>query len=294
MNVLITGANGFIGQHVSRFLSARHNVFGVIRESASTPSLSLSKLVFADLSTPAFADLLPPSIDCVIHLAQSQLYRKFPEGSADMRNINIDATCTLLEWARKTHVKQFIFTSSANVYGNSTAILTESHATQPESFYGASKLAAEHLARQYREFFQVDILRLFTVYGPGQKGMLIPNIIERMRTGQPVTLAKGVGLYLTPIYVSDVVSTIEKLIETPSKNTFRLLNVCGDKVTHLGEIVSALEKAIGTKARTQFTDDKVQYFTGSNTALKACLELQQTTDLGTGLALSVGSQSLLH
>lgn len=289
MNILITGVNGFIGRHTYQLLAAKHDVFGVTRSLASGHLPPDAKSVCADLSDRTFVELLPQNIDCIIHLAQSQQYRNFPDGADDMRRINIDATCKLLDWARKTRVKQFIFTSTANVYGKSTALLTESHATQPETFYGASKLAAEHLVRQYRNYFQVDILRLFTVYGPGQKGMLIPNIIERIREGQPVHLARGVGLYLTPIYIDDVAATIAKLIETPSTTAVRLLNACGDKVSHLGEIVKALESEMGLQASTQFTDDAAQYFTGANTALKACLDLPEPTDLATGLALTINS-----
>lgn len=294
MNVLITGMNGFIGQHLSRLLVAKHKVFGLTRVSVPVGTLPAVNLVFADLSNPTFVDIIPPNIDCVIHLAQSQQYRDFPDGANDMRRINIDATCRLLEWARKSHVKQFIFTSTANVYGKSTELLTESHATQPNSFYGASKLAAEHLVRQYQEFFQIDILRLFTVYGPGQKGMLIPNIIERMKSSNPVLLAEGVGVFLTPIYVSDVAAIIEKLMETPSKSPFRLLNVCGDRVTHLGEIVKALEVAIGTQARIQLTDEDAQYFTGANVALKECFGLLNFTDIETGLATTVKGTFGIH
>lgn len=289
MNVLITGVNGFVGQHASRQLAAKHRVFGVARASVSSNSLPAAELVVADLSDPAFVDLLPPSIECVIHLAQSQQYRSFPDGADDMRRINIDATCRLLEWAQKTRVKQFIFASTANVYSKSAALLTESDATQAESFYGASKLSAEYLVRQYQRFFQVDILRLFTIYGPGQKGMLIPNIIERIRTGQVVTLAEGIGLYLTPIYVGDVVATIAKLIETPSTSAVRLLNVCGDKTTNLGEIVKALEVVMCTKAVTQLTNEEVQYFTGSNAALKRYLDNPEVMDLVAGLGLTVNS-----
>src|SRR3990167_8609195 len=137
MNVLITGVDGFIGQHLSRLLSTKHDVYGVTRALPSTRVQAAIKFIFADLSAPAFPDLLPRNIDCVIHLAQSQQYRDFPGGADDMRRINIDATCELLEWARKTGVKQFIFTSTANVYGKSTTLLTESHVTLPDSFYGA-------------------------------------------------------------------------------------------------------------------------------------------------------------
>lgn len=186
MKILITGVNGFIGRHMARFFSARHEVFGVTRATTSFNDSFAVKLISADLSKSGFVDRLPSGIDCVIHLAQSTQYRNFPEGAEDMRRINIDATCQLLEWARVTGVKQFIFSSTANVYGKSNAQLTEAHSTQPESFYGATKLAAEHLAKQYQNYFQVDVLRFFTVYGPGQQGMLIPNIAERIKQGQSV------------------------------------------------------------------------------------------------------------
>ena len=286
MNILITGINGFIGRHLGRCLAFKHDVSGVTR-SAQPQTLSSEtgvKLISADLSAPGFVDQLPSDIDCVIHLAQSQQYRNFPEGADDMRRINIDATCHLLDWARKTAVKQFIFSSTANVYGKSTAQLTETDVTIPESFYGATKLAAEHLARQYQDFYQVDILRLFTVYGPGQKGMLIPNIADRIEQGLPVTLAKGVGLYLTPIYVDDVISIIEKLIDTSGKGSCRLFNVCGDEVTDLGTIVKILEKNLNNKACLHLSDEIGKHFSGSNKALRICLSVPKMTDVETGIA----------
>lgn len=289
MNVLITGVDGFIGRHASLSLAANHNVFGVARQLPSAGAHPAVERIYADLSEPSFEKLLPAGIDCVIHLAQSQKYRNFPEGAADMRCINVDATCKLLEWSRKIGVKHFIFTSTANVYGKTSARMTETLAANPESFYGASKLAAEILARQYQAYFQVDILRLFTVYGPDQKSMLISNLIERVKSGGAIMLAQGIGLYLTPIYVSDVVTAFEKLIEMPCGSSSGLFNVCGDEVLHLGEIVKAIESAVNIKALTQHTDEIVPRFVGSNAALKEYLGLHQSTNIESGLSLTVGS-----
>lgn len=283
MKILITGVNGFIGRHMAKFLSARHEVLGVTRASMSINDSFATKLISADLSELDFVEQLPPGIDCIIHLAQSTHYRNFPVGAEDMRRINIDATCQLLEWARETGVKQFIFSSTANVYGNSNEQLTEAHATQPESFYGATKLAAEHLAKQYQSHFQVDILRLFTVYGAGQKGMLIPNIADRIKKGQPVTLAEGVGLYLSPVYVGDVAEIVRKLIELPTIGKYRLFNVCGDNVKNLSDVVSILEGALNIKANIQITHAKAQYFVGSNNVLKKFLDLGNMTTLEAGI-----------
>lgn len=290
-HILITGGAGFLARRLIRRLIDDHKVSAVMRDSRAERECDVEH-IYIDLTAAGFQDHLPDNVDCVIHLAQSSHYRHFPEGAEDMYRVNIAATLQLLEWARKVEVKQFIFASTANVYGNSMGLLTESDPTQPESFYGASKLAAEHLVRQYQTFFQVDILRIFTMYGPGQKGMLIPGIIDRIRTGQPITLAGGVGLYLMPIYVDDVVAAIRKLVGTPARTQVRLLNACGDRVTHLGEITTLLGAAMGCQANIQFTDGGALCFTGSNEALKRCLGPLRFTDIETGLRLTVSGEKL--
>jgi UDP-glucose 4-epimerase len=281
-SILITGANGFLGRHLVPALASRHRVFSVVRTAVDSNNLADNQ-IFADLSDPNFIEKLPDEIDCVIHLAQSLKYREFPQGVEDMNSINIDATSALLEWSRKTGVKHFIFTSTANVYGASTSKLSESQVACPNSYYGASKLAAELLINQYQQFFKIDVLRCFTIYGPGQKGMLISNIIDRVLSGQPITLAKGFGIHLSLVYVEDVVEILQKLIAIPTKFKNRTMNVCGDELTHLCEIVKIIEKLTGKTANIQITQDKAAHFTGNNACLKEYLEGYRFIDIQSGL-----------
>lgn len=286
MNILITGAGGFIGQHAVRLLSAEHTIFGLVRRVPRNASSRIN-YIHSDLSAPDFEGALPPAVDCVVHLAQSSRYRDFPDGASDMRVINIDATARLLEWARQNGVQQFILASTANVYEPSSELLTESSPVSPQSFYGDSKLIAESLTRQYRRWFQVDILRLFTVYGQGQKGMLIPNVIEKIRSGEPVVLAENVGLFLSPVYVDDVLEVVRRLIRTRSGGGGRLLNVCGDKVVNLRQIVELLEPILAIDARVQPTKGPVPRFMGSTSLLLESVGPLAFTNLATGLHQTV-------
>ena len=92
MRILITGVNGFIGQHLAKFLSTRHEVLGVTRAFESVNDSLAIKILSADLSKPDFVKRLPSAIDIIIHLAQSTQYRNFPGGAEDMRRVNINAT----------------------------------------------------------------------------------------------------------------------------------------------------------------------------------------------------------
>lgn len=289
MRILITGISGFIGGHLEKILSSEYSVFGVIRDEKQ--DIHLSVPVIADLNDKNYTRNFPKNIDCIVHLAQSPMYRDFPKGVSNMQRVNIDATVQLLEWARKNGVKQFIYTSTANVYTPDSNALHEECPTVPNSFYGATKLAAEHLTRQYQKYFQTDILRLFTVYGPNQRNMLIPNMIERIHSQQEIILSQGAGVYLSPIFVTDVVKVIKKLIESPSNNGSRLVNICGDQIVTLSEIVEILGNLIGQDVVKKKTTEAANYFIGNNSQLRKIIGNYQFFDINSGLEQTIFTET---
>lgn len=291
MNILITGATGFIGMHLSkRLLEKGHNLILISR--SEVPVSTKTKIIFADLGTRGFSDQFPQNVDCVIHLAQSNKYRQFPQGASDMLHVNVDATNELLEWSRKAAIKKFIFTSTANVYEPSNELLTEENPTMPTSYYGASKRAAEILAQQYQKYFQVDILRLFTVYGPGQKNMLIAKTIEKIKSNQIITLPAGAGIYLTPVFVGDTIFVINNLLHLPNSQKARVLNVCGNQVFSLAEIITIIESCVGLKAFIKKTDEPQSCLIGSNEKLRKIFPSYNPIALKQGLKISLGEQML--
>jgi nucleoside-diphosphate-sugar epimerase len=282
MKILVTGANGFIGRQLTSILASEHHIFGLTRVLKSSHNKDVEWLS-SDFTDADFINNLPKDVDCVVHLAQSSKYRDFPEGIQDMNCVNVGATLKLLEWSRISGIKHFIFASTANVYSSRSDKITESHLTQPNSFYGASKLSAELFVRQYQKYFQVDILRLFTVYGPNQKRMLIPDIIERIKTGNVITLAEGEGVYLTPIFVTDVVAVINDLISSNKRHECLLVNVCGDSEITLRELVQLIEKALGRNALVQEISEKAAHFSGDNTLLKSYIGHRKFIDPENGI-----------
>lgn len=290
MNIVITGAAGFVGKSLTKLLVEQgHNLYCVYR-SSELQSDHYNTIV-ADLETPDFSSVFPSKIDCVVHLAQSSMYRDFPSGVKDMQSVNVNAMVQLLEWARTVEVKHFIFTSTANVYSPSDQLLEEDSPTVPESFYGATKLAAENFARQYQPYFQVDILRLFTVFGPGQRSMLIPTMIERIKNGKEIILAEDVGISLTPIYIADLLNVINQFIQLPAIGRSRTVNVCGSSVVSLKKIVGTLEKLIGIPAKTRITESKATSMKGSCAALERIIGSFCITDLNNGLQSTISNRT---
>lgn len=246
MKILMTGANGLLGSHATRhLLKSGHQVHAVVHSSA-TPELEGSIPHVVDLSSNWSASSLPDTIDAVIHLAQSAHFREFPEKALDVFGVNVAATARLLDYARTAGARKFILASSGGVYGTGEQAFSENAPIPPLGqlgYYLASKLSAEALAHNYASLMDVSVLRIFFMYGQGQKrSMLIPRLIDNVLAGQALNLQGPEGIRINPVHVSDAVTALEECLQTEGSHTF---NIAGREVMSLREIAKLIGQSVG-------------------------------------------------
>lgn len=241
---LVTGASGLIGSHVVRALAPSWKIFALSRQAI--PGLPPEQHLPVDLARPWADGALPASIDAIVHLAQAERYREFPDAALEVFRVNTESTLHLLEWGRRAGAKKLILASTGSLYPPSDAVITEDAPLQeggPLGLYLASKRAAELFASAYRSLLDVDVLRFFFVYGPGQnRNMLLPRLVRSVREGTPITLQGSDGLHLRPLHAEDAARAIGKLLDRAGSDTY---NVAGPEVLTLRAVSETIGRALG-------------------------------------------------
>jgi nucleoside-diphosphate-sugar epimerase len=260
VTVLVTGAAGLIGREFLRLASPGSDTVAIARDltgidvsvtNGSTEWLQL------DLRDPAFARRLPGRIDAIVHLAQSREYRDFPTGAVDVVDVNLGATARLLDYARGAGVERFVFASTATIYEPSHAPLSELSPIRCTSFYAASKRAAELLIEQYGELMTCWLMRIFTVYGAGQRDRLIANLVHRIEAGEPVTVQGRSGLRVSPILAADVARVLWQVAapgHSIPESGCGVLNLGGREALGIRELAEQIGQATGTAPQFVFSE----------------------------------------
>jgi nucleoside-diphosphate-sugar epimerase len=261
VTVLVTGARGFVGQRLCQRLMRDGTVLPVGRDE--TTNLAVGGWTRA-------LDALRP--DTIVHLAQSRRYREFPAGAPDLMAVNVGSTFELIQWAAERGVSRFILASTGNVYRPAAASHSESDPCEATTLYAATKLAAEQIVRPYAALLDVVILRFFTIYGPGQQGMLVPDMVDRVQRGVEITLAQGTGPTLTPVFVGDCVEIVARLSAEPPRPQVRVFNVAGNEVLTLRDMVACISNIVGVPALTRAVDDRPTALCGANSAVKTVFD----------------------
>jgi nucleoside-diphosphate-sugar epimerase len=247
-NILVTGATGFIGQHVTRALCEQNaNVTAISRQKeisiAGCENRDVSSFV-ADFEQPVSLQGCCHEMDAIIHLA-GRAHEEDRSTDDKHHGITVEGTRALLEEAVTAGVKQFVFISTVKVYGETgNYLIDETRACKPESYYGRAKYEAEKLVLETCEKhgMQATILRLAMVYGPGNRGNL-PKMVRAIDKGwfPPLPLIHNIR---SMVHVDDVVKSI-LLALTSEKSESSVYNVSDGYAYSINHIYTIIRSALG-------------------------------------------------
>jgi UDP-glucuronate 4-epimerase len=288
MTILVTGAAGFIGYHVSARLLARgHIVVGLdnlnayydvsLKEArlarlASDPGFRFVKLDLADRTEmeALFSTERPRR---VVHLAAQAGVRYSLENPHAYVDSNLAGFTNILEGCRHTGVEHLVYASSSSVYGGNTRMPFSEHDNidHPVSLYAATKKANELMAHTYSHLFRLPTtgLRFFTVYGPwGRPDMALFLFTKAILAGRAIDVFNHGDMVRDFTYIDDIVEGVIRVMDRPaepnpafdpaqpdpgtSNAPYRVFNIGNSQPIALAEYIEALEEALDRKARRNY------------------------------------------
>ena len=275
MPVLVTGAAGFIGYHVSEALLARGErvvgldnlspYYDVALKQARLERLeghSGFRFIRADISDrQAFGDALAGAadIDRVVHLAAQAGVRYSLDHPFVYAETNVVGHLVILEYCRALkNLRHLVYASSSSVYGANSELpfSVEDRVDRPVSLYAATKRTNELMSHSYAHLYGLPQtgLRFFTVYGPwGRPDMAIYIFTKAILAGRPIHLFNGGDMRRDFTYIDDIVQGVLAALDkppqgAPGKPPHRLYNLGNSRVEPLTRVVELIEDLLGKKA----------------------------------------------
>jgi UDP-glucuronate 4-epimerase len=288
MNILITGAAGFIGAALSlRLLKEGLHVWGIdnlndyydvnlkkdrLARLSEYPDFKFVRLDLAD--RPNMAKLFEDNaFDCVVNLAAQAGVRYSLKNPASYVDSNLVGFGNILEGCRHGGVKHLVFASSSSVYGLNTHMpfSVRHNVDHPVSLYAASKKANELMAHSYSYLYNLPTtgLRFFTVYGPwGRPDMALFLFTKAMLNGEPIKVFNNGEMQRDFTYIDDIVEGVVRVMNNipapdpewsgknpvPSRSCvpYRIYNIGNNEPVPLMAFVRAIEEALGKKAKIDY------------------------------------------
>jgi len=291
-NILVTGAAGFIGFHLSkRLLEEGLNVIGIdnlntyydvnIKQSRLEILNADQKFTFVRLDISEYGKLeaifQKAEVDVVVNLAAQAGVRYSLENPHAYVESNLAGFVNLLECCRRYDVKHLVFASSSSVYGaNKEMPFSVSHnVDHPVSLYAATKKSNELMAHVYAHLYQLPCtgLRFFTVYGPwGRPDMAYFLFTKAILEGLPIKVFNHGRMKRDFTYIDDIVEGVVRVMDIPplpdpswdrdiqhpdpgsSWARYKIYNIGNNKPVELIRFIEIIEKTLGLKAKKEFCD----------------------------------------
>ncbi|MDC0561222.1 NAD-dependent epimerase/dehydratase family protein [Bacteroidia bacterium] len=286
MNVLVTGAAGFIGFHTClKLVNQGHKVYGIDNiNDYYDPKLKfdrLNELGFSkteseisnnEIQSSKFKNLRFSRIDLIDNDSIDHLFKKEQfevvcnlAAQAGVRyslinpkaytDSNITGFLNILEGCRNHKVKHLVYASSSSVYGENKKVPfeTSDNVDYPISLYAATKKSNELMAHSYGHLygFKTTGLRFFTVYGPwGRPDMAYYLFADAILNNKPIKVFNNGDLERDFTYIDDIVNGVTKIIEKniDSRGHYKIYNIGNNKTESLKDFIETMENVMGKKA----------------------------------------------
>ena len=302
--VLITGADGFIGSHLTELLiQSGYKVRAFVYynsfnsngwlDTLTAETKSKIDIISGDIRDPNGVREAMIGIDIVFHLA-ALIAIPFSYDSPDSYiDTNVKGTLNILQAARDSKVKRILITSTSEVYGTAQFVpITELHPKQPQSPYSASKIGADAIADSfYRSFdLPITIVRPFNTYGPRQSARaVIPTIISQLLNGAEEIKLGDISPTRDLLFVKDTVIGFLKIAQC-NELIGHEVNIATQSEITIGNLAQNLINNINPNAKiitdsVRLRPEKSEVFRlfGSNEKLKSYTDWEQEYSLEKGL-----------
>ena len=323
MHVLVTGVAGFIGHHLAlRLLARGDSVVGIdnlndyydvsLKENRLKRFPARGNFTFLklDITDRAAVQALfeEQKFDAVVNLAAQAGVRYSITNPHAYIDANIVGFINLIEGARHSSVKHFVFASSSSVYGANTRLpLSEDdNVDHPLSLYAATKKANELMAHSYANLFQLPCtgLRFFTVYGPwGRPDMALFKFTKAILADEPIQVFNHGNMIRDFTYIDDIVEGVMRVVDataTPdptwsgdkpnpaiSYAPYRIFNIGNNNPIQLMRYINALEDCLGKKAKMDMLPMQpgdVPATAADVSRLQNAVDFRPRTEVETGIA----------
>ena len=256
MNILITGGAGFIGSHILQRFNRENCQITVLDNLHFGNKANIPEgvnFIEMDICDERIIDVFEKNkFEAVVHLAaQTMVHASIDDPIYDSDN-NIRGTINILEACRKTGVRRIVFSSTAAVYGDVSAVpVLEDFTTDPLSFYGLSKLTVEKYLKLYQKLYGLEyvILRYANVYGErqgdGGEGGVISIFMKLLAQNKALTIHGDGKQSRDFVYAGEIANANWLALNTENIND--IYNISTQTETSINELVETLETIAGKK-----------------------------------------------
>ena len=304
--ILVTGADGFIGSHLTEMLIgcgakvsalSFYNSFNYRGWLEDVGCLADLEVVTGDIRDPHLVKKITRDVDVVFHLAALIAIPYSYVAPDSYVQTNVTGTLNVVQAALENGVARVIHTSTSEVYGTARYVpINEEHPLQPQSPYSATKIAADAIALSFFHAFNLPVViaRPFNTYGPRQSARaVIPTIITQILAGKRVIKLGSLNPTRDFSYVEDTCRGILALAEYDAAvgQTFNIGSNAeisiGDTVDLIKEIMGAHVDVSSEEARVRPANSEVERLWCDNTKIRALTGFHPKVKLRDGLQKTI-------